>query len=442
MSPGIIALGVLGGLVVYMILRAAPRTTVVLWVAVLFFVPIWVGVAVGPFLSAVTIVTLLAMATSSRSIELTAADALMAVLVFLLVGQYALKLTSLPSMFVAMTDWVLPFVWGRLILTRVHSGFLALVLATAATVAGTLAVVEGLTGENPFVGISFGSPTLQAQWGTLQERGGSIRAEGAFGHSIALGATLAMMSAFVLACRWRLWAKLASLIVIVAAITFTLSRIGLVTLVITIALSLIVLPSLSRRAKWFILLAGLIAAVVVVPLLSEIFLSAGREAGGSADYRWDLFALFPLIPWFGSAADFSGLTVDGQYFGNFATSVDNAILVAALRAGLVPAVLLILIIVLAIVPAFRQRSTNAASIAVAGQVPGLFAVAFITQYATIFWFVVGLAVAGEVARRQAGRVSNAPTLGEAVRGTADFSPTGPLIRFRGLASERSSGGEG
>ncbi|MFT4050785.1 MAG: hypothetical protein QM677_00880 [Microbacterium sp.] len=400
MSIPMLAFSALAAAVGYIFLRAAPRATAVLWIAVLFFVPIWVGITAGPFWYAITMVTLIAIASFlGASVRLSVVDAIAAVLTIVIVAQFTLRMTSLSSMFTALTEWIVPYVWGRLVLTRVSSGYLSGAVAAIATLAAVLAVHEGITGENMFVGVEFGSSGLHDLWAELQLRGGMLRAEGAFGHSIALGASLGIASAFVLAARWHVLVRLSCLGVIVVATSLTLSRIGLVTLAVTIALSVLLQPGLSALTRLSVIAAGLIAVAIVIPFLSTVFLDAGSEAGGSADYRWDLLGLVPLIPLFGSAADFSGLTEGGVYLGDFAKSVDNAILVAALRVGWVPTLLLLAMIVLACLPLLRRGGASPAAIAVTGQLPGLVAVAFITQYAFLFWFVVGLAVAEETGRR-------------------------------------------
>ncbi len=385
--------------VAFVVVRAAPRLTVVLWSLVLFFVPIWVGVNLGPFWSLVTLTTILAIASCSRMLAVSPADGLIAGFVLLIVGQFALGLTSLSGLVIALSEWVLPFVWGRLVLTRVTARFLIQVLAVIAVIAAALAVIESLTSVNVFAGIPGSAPSLFDTWSPLQARGSLIRAEGAFGHSIALGAVLAMCAAFILAAPWRLALRLLALAVVAVAVAQTLSRIGLITLVITIALSTLVLPQLTARARACIAAAGILGALVIVPFISDVFLDAGQEASGSADYRVDLWNIAGVIPLFGSAPDIGGLTVDGQYLGVFAKSVDNAVLVSAMRVGWAPTALLLSVLVFAILPLVRGGA-NAASVAVAAQLPGMFTVAWITQYAVFFWFSVGLAVAMGAARRE------------------------------------------
>lgn len=403
--------GLAAAIVALLVLRAAPRLAVVLWLLVLFFVPVWVGVSVGPFWSAITAVTVLMIMTCSRSIELSPADGIMAAFGLLIVAQFALGLVTLSGAVIALTEWLLPYVWGRLVLTRVSLDFLVRAVALVAGVAAALALLEAATSVNPFVLISWGAADISEIWSPLQPRGGLTRVEGAFGHSIALGATLSMCAAFALAAKWRLQVRLLLLLTIAAAILLTLSRIGLVTFVITVALSIIVLPGLTRLARLLIAAAGLATALVIVPVVNDVFLEAGQEAGGSAGYRLDLLSLGSVLRPFGAAPDIAGLTVGGDYLGTFSRSIDNALLVVAMRIGWVAALLLVAVLIAATVQMLRRRGANAANIAIAGQIPGLFAVAFITQYSAFFWFAAGLAVAIGVAdrRRAPAEVSRADT---------------------------------
>lgn len=431
--------GLAAAVAALLVLRAAPRLAVVLWLLVLFFVPIWVGVSIGPFWSAITAITVLMIMTCASSVELTPADGLMAAVFVLFVAQFVLGLISLPSTVAALTEWVLPYVWGRLILTRVSLEFLTRAITVVAVLAALLALLEAATAVNPFVLFSWGSPSSYAIWGELQPRGGLVRVEGAFGHSIALGASLSMAAAFVLATKWKLAIRLACLLTIAAAVMLTLSRIGLVTFFITVTLSILVLPGLTKTARVLIGGAGIAAALVIVPFISDVFLEAGQEAGGSADYRLDLLSLGLVLQPLGAAPDITGLTIGGEYLGTFARSIDNALMVVAMRVGWVSTLLLIAILVLAVSQILRKRGANAANIALAGQLPGLFAVAFITQYATLFWFVVGLAIALGVTSRQRASGQLPATSGFTDSHT-NLRPAGILSRLSPKGPARVWGG--
>ena len=80
--------------------------------------------------------------------------------------------------------WLLPYCWGRIVLSRVSANWVAACITTAAVAAAILAIAEFATGSNPFHLVPGAGSSI---WGAQQIRGGLLRAEGAFGHSIALG---------------------------------------------------------------------------------------------------------------------------------------------------------------------------------------------------------------------------------------------------------------
>lgn len=382
-------LGAVVGAVALLVFRASPRATMVVWTLVLFFVPIWVGVSLGIVWSAITLMTIAAIAASVTDVRLGAIDVLVAVFALLVLVQLALQLSTLSASVIAVLEWLVPYVWGRLVLARVPGLDIARILAAAATVAAVLALIEFATGRNAFVALP--GPGNAAEWARLQPRAGFLRAEGAFGHSIALGAALAMSTPFVLVARWRPWATALSLVVIVGAVVVTFSRIGLVALALTLALSAALLPGVRRSVRWLVVLGGAVAVGVVVPFLGAVFADAGDEAAGSADSRSGQLALLSQLRPFGSAGDWSGRMVDGVYFGEYADSIDSTLLLVGLRFGWVP--LAVLALVLLAIALGALRSPNPAALAVAGQLPGLVAVALITQFGMLLWFLAGLAVA-------------------------------------------------
>lgn len=388
------------GVLVILLFRASARLAFVAWGLVLFFVPVWVGATAGFFWSAVTAVTLMAVVSCIGDMRLSVIDAIMASFIVLIVALFALKSASLSATVIALLEWVLPYLWGRIVLTRVPKAFVTDVLATLATAVALLALIEFATGSNIFTLLPPMSAELFAEWAPLQERGGMLRVEGAFGHSIAFGAALAMSSVFVLAARWPMLVRIVALVVITSATVATFSRIGLITLALTIALSVVFLPGISVRVKAGIALVGAVAAAVILPIVSGVFLEAGDEASGSADYRGGLFALISQVRVLGAAGDWTGLTVGGDYLGAYANSVDNAFLVFALRFGWIGALALTLVLVLAALSGISTKRGTPPSIAVAAQLPTLFVVALITQFGMYLWFLAGLAVAWRLMERR------------------------------------------
>lgn len=386
-----IAAGV--GVIGILLFRASPRLTFVVWALVLFFVPVWIGVNVGFFWSAITLLTLVAVLTSISDIRLNGIDLIMGVFTLMAATQFALKMTGLSATVIALLEWVLPYIWGRLVLARLKRSFVTAVLAVVVTVAAVLGLMEFATGTNIFVTLPAMGADLYASWGGLQIRADRLRVEGAWGHSIAMGAAFAMSSAFIVAARWPVAVRLVALGIVTTATVTTISRIGMLTLAFTVVLSVLLLPGLDRAMRWSVAALGVVAAMIIVPFVGEVFLEAGDEAGGSADYRSGLFSLVSQVQLFGSAGDWSGLTVGGEYLGAYAKSVDNAFLVFALRFGWIPSLLLIAALVFAAAYILRPGKASPPSIAVASQLPAIFAVALITQAGAYLWFLAGLAVA-------------------------------------------------
>ena len=79
-------------------------------------------------------------------------------------------------------------------------------------------------------------------WGTIQERAGLSRAEGAFGHSIALGSTLAMTAVLTLQARLPAAIRLILIGLMVGGIAVSLSRGSLVCLGLGLGLALLFVP--------------------------------------------------------------------------------------------------------------------------------------------------------------------------------------------------------
>lgn len=383
-----LALGA-GGVTLF-VFRASPKTTFVVWTIVLFLVPIWVGVSVGFFWAAITLATLAAIAANLRDLRLSVIDGFAAAFALLVIVLFAVNAASLSDTVIALLEWLVPYAWGRIVLSRLSATFITRTIAAVAVAAAVLALIEFATGVNVFVLI----PGLgnAAGWATLQPRASFLRAEGAFGHSIALGASLAMSSAFILVAKWRTPLTVLALAAVVGAIVVTFSRIGLITAALTIAMSLVLLPGLGRAMRWGIAVGGVVGAAVIVPFLGEVFVDAGDEAGGSAAYRTRLLSLVPLVRLLGATGDWSGRTVNGVYLGYFTDSVDNTLLLIALRFGWIP-VILVMAVFAAIAIGLLRRRANPAAIAVVAQIPALFAVALITQFGMFLWFLAGLAVA-------------------------------------------------
>lgn len=394
------ALGALAALVIAVIvLRAMPRGGFIAWTLVLFLVPIWVGVTAGPHWPAIVLLTVVLLIANWSRVPLHPADGLMAgfggmVLVLLALGE-----VELGAALTVVLEWMIPYIWGRVVLARVSASWVSSAIAVVAVIAGILAIIEFATSFNLFILIP-GPDPLYSSWNTLQTRGGVLRAEGAFGHSIALGAALAMSTAFAIDARWRTIPKVLAIAVIATATVLTFSRAGQITMVLTLVASITLLPGLSRRFRITVIALGALGAGIALPIVESVLGAAGGEAVGSAGYRTDLLVLLQQVELIGNAGDWQALVAGDFYLGFFADSVDNALVLALLRYGLVPTLLMAAAIIWPALAVLRRQQRNPAALAVAGQLPSLVVVALITQYGVFLWFCVGLAVTwGAVAVR-------------------------------------------
>jgi hypothetical protein len=383
LAAGLVALGLL--------VRHRPDRALLLFVLTVCFVPYWIGRSVGPFVPAVVgLAAVLIVALVERhEVRLHVADILLGVVVATALVSFLAGFVTLSSAYGAVVEWTVPYLLGRMVASQVPRSRIALAVAIPFVVVAGMAVVESITGTNPFHAIGASSP-LHGVWGNEQVRGGVVRSEGAFGHSIALGACLAMVIPMVWAARLPAPVKLLALAVIAGGTVATLSRIGIVTAVLALVLSLLVLRDVvSTRFRVCVVAVLAAGAAIAAPYLTSVFTEAGDEASGSAAYRGDLLSLVPEMSLLGrSGASFRAADGAGG-FGDFG-SIDNALVLIGLQLGVLPIALLLVLGVLAVVRVMRP-APPAALVGVVASMPALTSVAFITQYTVFFWFMVGLA---------------------------------------------------
>lgn len=389
------------------LLQRAPRAAFAGWLAVVCGVPVWVGltfvVELEPHVAASVglVACLLPGVLAGRSPvagRLTAADGLLvAFLVTALVGAVAGR-STISDVFTLVVQWTGAYLAGRVIGHRVPLRWVYGAVAVALTVVALIALVEFATGWNPFVAIP-GSGNLYDDWSPIQERGGRARAEAAFGHSIALGASLALAVPLALASRFRSGVRLCLVVLLVAAAAVTFSRIGLLTAISGVALSVLFVRSmLSARLRWSVIGGLAVAAVGLSSLIASTFDAAGSEATDSAGYRVDLLQLLPTMRPFGLAESLYESPTGGRTFAGF-DSIDSAVLLVGLDYGWIPMAVVVLLMVGSLWCLVSGRATPP-TIAIVAQIPALVTVALITQYATLLWFVVGLAVFSQSAARR------------------------------------------
>ena len=391
------------------LVRTRPQLGLVAYVASIGLVPIWIGVQVGMFVGAATAVgigVLVALLPGSR-IRWTVWDGVLgfalAVVVVSWVGGYA----GLGDAYATTTGWLVPYLVGRVLVARLGSRAVAVCITLVFLVVAALVVVEVVTGDNLFVRLAMGNP-LYAQWSGIRMRGGLPRAEGAFGHAIPLGASLALVVPFVWSSRLPAWLRTITFVLVGVAAVVTYSRIGMLSTALALVLCVVGLGAWATRAfRAWTAVALVVGAALATPTAMAVFAEAGDEAAGSAAYRADLWSLLPSVGVLGrSTAAYSDASGTGGW-GSF-QSIDNAVLMTALSYGGFVAGLLVLLGVAALVGFVRGPRTPGLT-AVVAILPSLTSVAFITQFSTFFWFVAGVAVAQTAAAGGA----DAPVEGDA-----------------------------
>lgn len=372
----------------------ARRVVVVAWFAVVCFVPVWLGVQIRfPVMPAVMVgvvlVGVLALLRPVRPCVLGVGD-LLFVSLFVCCAVPAVTGHVAPDdVFILVSQWTLGYVLGRLMLTRVPLGTVYGVATGVFVLVGLLAVAEFVTGTNVFTQL-VRDGRLYEEWGTLQERGGLLRAEGAFGHSLALGVSTAIAVPFVLGSGLRDRWKAVALAVLGAAVVVTFSRTAMLCFVF--ATGLVLLLGGPVVGRWFrigVVGLGCVAALGVALFVGSVFTAAGSEATESGEYRGDLLELVPTMVAFGSspARQVAG---EGEVYYRAYHSIDNALILSGLRYGWVPVVVMVVAWLLAVVQVLNRRATMPV-FALVATAPALVTVAFITQYEIFVFFIAGLA---------------------------------------------------
>ncbi|WP_136313214.1 hypothetical protein [Actinomyces procaprae] len=389
---GLLTLAAIVGALLLRLAGRGPQRGAWLFLTTVAFVPVWVCLPVQPYVPPATIAaSLVALALlPAFSLRLTIGD----LIVLGALGLQCVSVLAGGSMGYVLGDVVfgaLPaYMVGRLLTERLGERRLCGIIGSVWMAVAVLALIEAAVHWNPFQMIRF-SNALYDQWAVDQIRGSMVRVEGAFGHSIALGASLAAGIPFVARAEWRPGLRVVGMTLLLAASLPTLSRTGIVCCVIAYLLSLTLLRSdigFGLRAGTLLGLAA--AMLLVVPRILAVFESAGNEQEGSADYRSALLVLVQhLVPVGQSpAATRAGGEVSWAGFN----SIDNQALLMALRFGWAPVALLVLGLVLVVIRALTRRG-NCADIALVSFIPAYVTVAFITQFGTVVWFVVGVAAA-------------------------------------------------
>jgi hypothetical protein len=398
----LVVLGIAMVALAFVALRRSTRWALALWLVIIALVPVWIGFNLGasgnlyvPIASGVALIVI-ATLIPGGPVRFTLADGLVVLLVAVSAVATAVSNSSVAlSFLLSLTIYfVVGYALGRLAPHRIDLRWIYGAVAVVFTVVAILAILESLTGVNVFVGLH-ASNSQYTLWGPLQYRGGELRVEGAFGHSIALACSLAIAIPLTLASRLPSWLRTCMVLVMLVATTLTFSRVGILGAVLGLVLSILFLrEGLSRRMRAVLATGGAAAMFVLFPVISTVLTAAGSEASGSAAYRGDLLTLVGQMKPIGVAGS-ARKSADGQvYFGNF-RSIDSQLILTGLSGGTIVLAAIVVALIAAIVLVVLGKG-SAATIAVVAQIPAFATVALITQYSIFAWFIIGLAVTSQL----------------------------------------------
>jgi hypothetical protein len=384
------------GAVVMLVCWGRPRLALTVWLLSVTMVPIWISVHVFANVPIHCVVAVMAVAATigKSDVKFSIFDAYF--IAFLTIAMLAVYLDNSNAALWAqmIVRWAVPFLAIRVLVSSTGIQFASDALALAFAVVGGLAIVEFLLIWHPFVNWNFYTPEFAA-WHPIQTRGGVDRSEWAFGHSIALGGSLALSIPFIVRSSFgHVW-KTLFFVSVIGGILATASRGSLIAAGLTGALCLIYASTRPVVRSTLVVLV-LVTAIIVGPLLAPILqtwaLGSSNEEQGSANYRNDLYSTYlPAIQWFGRSPSYhSG--------GNEAQSIDSAILRIGLEFGWLILAMALAPLVVAVIRIIGGRASSA-EIALVGQVPLFATVALITQYESIVFMVAGLAVQSAIVQR-------------------------------------------
>lgn len=390
-----------------LVAHRSPRLAFVAALCLLCFVPVWFGARLGfngNLLIPVAVLACLAIALVMLPVTGMRASPVDALLVFLVVVATSSFLTSDPVL--ALSFLVTPFAYfvsgylvGRIATARIGAETVYRVVAIVFTLVAVLALVEFVTGVNLFIALRIDN-SLFSEWGDIQSRGGYDRAEGAFGHSIALGSSLALAVPLALAARFPFAVRLGMVSLMLAATVVTFSRIGIICAFFGVALcALLLREQLSRLQRGLIVVGGSVIAVLLLPLVVAVFTEAGDEAVNSASYRGDLFPLLASANLVGFSDSVHRSPSGSLTFGSF-VSIDSQLVLTGLTSGLLALAAVAVAVTVAIILCLRGRA-QPATVAVVAQLPALATVALITQYSVMLWLIVGVAATSQSLLRAA-----------------------------------------
>jgi hypothetical protein len=395
-------------------------------VVVMVLIPTYSSPAIGPilFIPAAGLSWVLAGILAwrngmrrGRPFSLTGLDLLVAV--FFVLMMISSQLSPQVEFKVYYNDvfaWLGPYLAARLLLQDCERPVfvVAVAFAVGTVLIAPVAVLETLGTKNPFFNFQFNGGE-SAAFGNAVTRAGEVRAQGSFGHPIALSmyvsasALLSLgMAIYAKASKERFaWLALAALGVAVQVMT--VSRTGFVMLVIGGVLLALTTAERELRLR----LASIVGVVALFVLFvnvtgkgpDELQLFPGKKAAETASaeevaessaYREKLLERATAPGVLGLWGNPYNKVTNGVSLSN--TSVDNEYIILGDSWGLIPMFSLIAVaagLLIAIALALRRKMDDLVTLPIAAltSLCALFFVAFITQQQVMVWLLIGCASA-------------------------------------------------
>ena len=385
----------IGPVLALAIFAKRPKLGFLAWLLSVCAVPCWIGAAVGIFLPASLIGSVIALTCLFAGARWIPGKADLCVLVLLVASAFAVYFgsssgASSATAFVSMfTLWLPGYLVGRFVCEKAGISFVKTSVAVTFGAVGLLAIAEQTLSWHPFASQA-GVNSLADIWAPIQIRGGEERSEWAFGHSIALGGSLALAIPFLVNSSLRTKTKLVLLALILGGVATTLSRGAMLAAGLTLVLSLLATGNVKKGQKAVLLLsAGVLGAFTLVDFLA-VSEDAGSEVTDSSGYRVSLFTrLVSTLQPIGRSSAYQGGANGQVQYDNF-TSIDNSFMALGLGFGWI-AMLVVAIPFMVMGVRFLRRRASFAEVALLGQLPVITTVAMITQYQVVVWMVAGLA---------------------------------------------------
>lgn len=368
-----------------------------------------------------------------RLFSLTVLDLLVAVFfVLMLISSQVSPQVEFKEYLNDVFTWLGPYLAARLLLQDCERPVfvVAVAFAIGTVLIAPVAVLETLGGKNPFFNFQFNG-SESAAFGNAVTRAGEVRAQGSFGHPIALSmfvsasALLSLgMATYAKVSKERLaWLALAALGIAVQVMT--VSRTGFVMLVIGAVLLALTTGERSLR-RTLSAIVGVVALVVVAmnvagsgPAELQVFPSgktlesaSAEEVTESSAYRERLLerAFEPGV--LGLWGNPYNKVTNGISLAN--TSVDNEYIILGDNWGLIPMFALIAVgvgLLVSIALALRRDAMDLVILPIVAltSLCALFFVALITQQQVMVFLLIGCAsAAGERTLRERRLAKLAP----------------------------------